>query len=63
LHPNESAFTFFHNHRKFGYTVSKGERIDYIIVSKNLEQGIRSCNIHSDIDGFTHCPMTLTFEP
>lgn len=36
-----------------------GWRIDYIFVSENLEKSIKKTEIHTDIFGSDHCPISL----
>ncbi len=37
-----------------------GWRIDYFFVSKSLQESITSANIHDDILGSDHCPVSIT---
>lgn len=39
-----------------------GWRIDYFLVSKDLENNIESAKIHSDIMGSDHCPVELVLK-
>ena len=36
-----------------------GWRIDYFIVSKDIEKQIKEAKIHSEIMGSDHCPVEL----
>jgi len=37
-----------------------GWRIDYIFVSKTLAEDIKEAEIHDDIMGSDHCPVSIT---
>jgi exodeoxyribonuclease-3 len=39
-----------------------GWRIDYVLVSGQLRSAVRSANIHPDIMGSDHCPVSITLE-
>jgi len=39
-----------------------GWRIDYWMASKKLKQHIKAAEIHSDVMGSDHCPVSLTLE-
>jgi exodeoxyribonuclease III len=39
-----------------------GWRIDYVLVSPNLKDHIKSADIHPDIIGSDHCPVSITLE-
>ena len=39
-----------------------GWRIDYFIVSKNIESKIKEAKIHSEIMGSDHCPVELEID-
>jgi exodeoxyribonuclease-3 len=38
-----------------------GWRIDYFLVSKSLEAKLTSADIHNDIMGSDHCPVSISF--
>lgn len=40
-----------------------GWRIDYILASKSLKPKIKAAEIHADVMGSDHCPVSVTFEP
>ena len=44
----------FHETRKW--------RIDYFLVSKNLEDKLHSVDIHTEIYGSDHCPVELVLD-
>jgi len=37
-----------------------GWRIDYVLVSANLRNSVKSADIHADVMGSDHCPVSLT---
>lgn len=39
-----------------------GWRLDYFFISPDLRERIVSCNIHADILGSDHCPVSLTLK-
>lgn len=61
LHPDASdAFTCWcsrTNARQNNY----GSRIDYIMVDKELSTYLEKAEVHSDIFGSDHCPISATF--
>lgn len=61
LHPDTSdAFTCWcsrTNARQNNY----GSRIDYIVVDKELSTYLEKAEVHSDIYGSDHCPISATF--
>lgn len=39
-----------------------GWRIDYILVSKSLKSKVKAADIHADIMGSDHCPVSITLD-
>jgi exodeoxyribonuclease-3 len=39
-----------------------GWRIDYILVSESLKEKVKSANIHADIMGSDHCPISIELD-
>jgi exodeoxyribonuclease-3 len=39
-----------------------GWRIDYFLVSSSLRDAVKSAEIHPDIMGSDHCPVSITLE-
>lgn len=39
-----------------------GWRIDYMLVSKSLEKHIKKAEIHADVMGSDHCPISVTLD-
>lgn len=40
-----------------------GWRIDYILASQSLKPKIKAAEIHANVMGSDHCPVSITFEP
>ncbi|MBQ6132723.1 MAG: reverse transcriptase N-terminal domain-containing protein [Lachnospiraceae bacterium] len=60
LHPNtEGAYTHYWLNDKDG---SKGRRLDYFFVSSDLKSKITSADIHANIKGSDHLPITLELD-
>ena len=39
-----------------------GWRIDYCIVSEDLKDKVKEANIHTDVFGSDHCPVSLVLD-
>ena len=39
-----------------------GWRIDYILVSKSLKSKVKAADIHADVMGSDHCPVSITLD-
>ncbi len=59
MHPNRKDAYSWWSFRQASRERNKGWRIDYICVSKSLEKHITSAEIHPDIHGSDHCPVSL----
>lgn len=61
LHPEVEKFSWF---SYFGKARENkvGWRIDYFIISEDLENNIVSADIYDDIDGSDHCPVELILD-
>ncbi len=40
-----------------------GWRIDYVLVSSSLKSKVKSANIHADVMGSDHCPVSIKLQP
>lgn len=61
LHPDDkAAFTCWCN-RTNARQNNYGSRIDYIMVDKELSAYLEKAEVHSDIFGSDHCPVSATF--
>ena len=62
LHPNlEKAYTWW-SYRANSRARNVGWRIDYFLVSERFASHIKSAEIHPDILGSDHCPVSLTLD-
>lgn len=59
LHPDEQRFSWW-SHWGHARENNIGWRIDYFLISEKLKKYLVSANIHSDIFGSDHCPISLT---
>ncbi len=61
LHPEVEKFSWF---SYFGKARENkvGWRIDYFIISEDLENSIVSADIYDDMDGSDHCPVELILD-
>lgn len=61
LHPDEQRYTWW-TWRAQARKRNIGWRIDYFFISKSLEKNLKSAEIHEDILGSDHCPVSVTLE-
>lgn len=40
-----------------------GWRIDYVLISARLRGALRAAEIHADVGGSDHCPISITLDP
>lgn len=59
LNPEKAKYSWW-SYRAGARTKNIGWRIDYFLVSKGLENSIISAEIHNEILGSDHCPVSLT---
>lgn len=62
FHPGEKNRYTWWDYRQRARISNKGWRIDYICVTKGLESRVKSAQIHDDIEGSDHCPVSITLE-
>ncbi len=60
-HPDLVAYSWW-SYRANARANNVGWRIDYVLVSDRLRDGIRSTPIYNEILGSDHCPVGLEFE-
>ncbi|MBU1046856.1 exodeoxyribonuclease III [Patescibacteria group bacterium] len=58
LHPETIRYTWW-AYRSFARERNIGWRIDYFVVSKKLFKKIKKAEIHDDIIGSDHCPISI----
>ncbi|MBQ3433022.1 exodeoxyribonuclease III [Candidatus Saccharibacteria bacterium] len=61
LHPEEVRYTWW-SHWGHARENNVGWRIDYFFVSKSLRENLRSAEIHEDVMGSDHCPVSIELE-
>lgn len=59
LHPNEADRYSWWSQRSGARERNVGWRIDYFFVSKELKKNITAAEIHPDVTGSDHCPISL----
>lgn len=61
LNPEEVKYTFW-SQRFNARKSNAGWRIDYFLVSESLMQQVVSSEIHNEVFGSDHCPISLTIQ-
>jgi exodeoxyribonuclease-3 len=61
LHPNETGAYTWWTWRANARARNVGWRIDYFLVSANLRRHIKSAEIHPDVQGSDHCPISIEY--
>ena len=55
----ENKYTFWNQRIPIMRKNNKGWRIDYFLVSQEIAEKVRACEIHAEIMGSDHCPISL----
>ena len=61
LHPNEVKYSWW-SYRFHARENNAGWRIDYFLVSSSLFDKVKASEIHNDIFGSDHCPVSLEID-
>ena len=61
LHPEEERYTWW-THWGNARANNVGWRIDYFFISKSLLKNLKTAEIHEDIFGSDHCPISIELE-
>ena len=61
LHPSDQKYSWW-TWRANARARNIGWRIDYFFISKSLEKYLKSAEIHDDIEGSDHCPVSIRLE-
>ena len=61
LHPDEVKYSWW-SYRFHAREKNAGWRIDYFIVSERAKGNIRAAEIHNEIFGSDHCPVSILYE-
>jgi exodeoxyribonuclease III len=59
FHPKEQKFSFW-SAKKQARENNKGWRLDYFVTSEGILDQVEESEIHSDVMGSDHCPISLT---
>ena len=59
LHPEETGAYSWWSYRRNARATNAGWRIDYFLVSNEIQGRIQSASIHNEIFGSDHCPVEL----
>ena len=60
LYPNEIKYSWW-SYRAGARKKNIGWRIDYVLLSENLSERLTNAEIHNDILGSDHCPVSISF--
>lgn len=61
LHPDEIKYSWW-SYRFRAREKGIGWRIDYFIISEDLKNKLRSAEIHNDVFGSDHCPVSIDID-
>ncbi len=61
LHPDEQKYSWW-SYRGGARINNIGWRIDYFFISESLRKNLVSAEIHDDIQGSDHCPISIRLE-
>lgn len=62
LHPDEKGAYSWWSYRMNARARNVGWRIDYFLISRRIAEKLVSANIHSDILGSDHCPVSIEID-
>lgn len=62
LYPDAEGIYSWWSYRFQARTKNAGWRIDYFLISKCLENNLKSAHIHTDVLGSDHCPVECVLE-
>lgn len=62
IHPNEEGRYSWWSYRFNARKNNAGWRIDYFLISERIKENIKDADIHSEVLGSDHCPVTLEIE-
>ena len=63
LHPDDRVAYSWWSYRMRARERNVGWRIDYFLVSERIAHRVVSAEIHADIEGSDHCPVSLVLAP
>lgn len=59
LHPDQADTYSWWSYQKFARRRNDGWRLDYFLVTKDLESSIEGASIYTEVQGSDHCPVAL----
>tara|TARA_B110001454_G_scaffold219182_2_gene250945 strand:+ start:12829 stop:13626 length:798 start_codon:yes stop_codon:yes gene_type:complete len=62
IHPNVKDKYSWWNYRELARISNRGWRIDYICVTKGLAPLVRDAQVHDEIEGSDHCPVSVVLD-
>lgn len=62
LHPDKEAAYTWWTHWANARARNVGWRIDYWLASKSLKDAVKDANIHPDVMGSDHCPVSVALD-
>lgn len=62
FHPDQANRYSWWSYRELARISNRGWRIDYVCISKGLLPFLKSAEIHDDIEGSDHCPVSAILE-
>lgn len=62
LHPDEEGAYSWWSYRGGARGRNVGWRLDYFFISPDLDDRVESADIHADVMGSDHCPVSLTLK-
>jgi exodeoxyribonuclease-3 len=62
LYPDREGIYSWWSYRFHAREKNAGWRIDYFIASDSLKDKIRAAEIHTDVFGSDHCPVSLELD-
>ncbi len=62
FHPNVKDKYTWWSYRELARISNRGWRIDYICVTQDLLKHVKSADIHDDVEGSDHCPVSAVLE-
>lgn len=62
LHPEKKDRYTWWSYRELARISNRGWRIDYISVSKKLIPHVKEAEVHDDVEGSDHCPVSIVLD-
>ncbi len=59
FHKEKELYTYWNQRFPHMRKTNKGWRIDYFLINKEFIKEIKDCNIHPEIRGSDHCPISI----